>query len=148
MHSWGSFSFVDPEHKVSFVLRMIGREGFEEQGSISWHALQLCFLCTMTKINFCYQATVLAIWFLIVWQFDNSWQWICPNANIAQCTTGIGLRFFIIYIVLSINGAVFFSYNSTILQHLCNFSLVVVISFCFFVLFVFCFLFIFFSLFI
>ena len=137
MLSWGSFSFFDPEHKASFVLRIKGGEGFEEQGSISWHALQLfvCFLCTMTKINFCYHATVLAIWFSIVWQFDNSSPWICPN--IAQCTIGIGLRFFIL--VLSINGAVFFSYNSTILQFSCNFSLVVVNSFCLFVVFFVCF---------
>ena len=96
----------------------------------------------MTKINFCYHAMALAIWFLIVWQFENSWPWICPN--IAQCTIGIGLRFFIL--VLSINGAVFFSSNSTILQFSCNFSLVVVNYFCSFVvfLFVFCFLFLFF----
>ena len=115
MLSWGSFSFFDPEHKASFVLRIKGGEGFEEQGSISWHALQLfvCFLCTMTKINFCYHATVLAIWFLIVWQFDNSSSWTC--LNIAQCTIAIGLRFFIL--ILSISGAVFFFvqfYNFTI----------------------------------
>ena len=130
MLSWGSFSYFDPEHKASFVLRIKSGEGFEEQGSISWHALQLfvCFLCTMTKINFCYHATVLAIWFSIVWQFDNSSSWTCPN--IAQCTTEIGLHFFIL--ILSISGAVFFSYNSTILQFSSNFSLVVANSVCLF----------------
>ena len=138
MLSWGSFSFFDPELKASFVLRIKGGERFEEQGSISWHALQLfvCFLCTMTKINFCYHATVLAIWFSIVLQFDNSSPWIF--LNIAQCTIGIGLRFFIL--VLSINGAVFVSYNSIILQFSCNFSLVVVNSFSLFVVFFVCFL--------
>ena len=33
--SWGSFSYFGPEHKASFVLRIKGGEGFEEQGSIS-----------------------------------------------------------------------------------------------------------------
>ena len=141
MLSWGSFSFFDPEHKASFVLRIKGGEGFEEQGSISWHALQLfvCFLCTMTKINFCYHATVLAIWFSIVWQFDNSSSWTCPN--IAQCNIGIGLHFFTL--ILSISGDVFFSYSSAILQFSYNFSLVVANSVCLFVCFV---LFCFFSL--
>ena len=50
-----------------------------------------------------------SIWFSIVWQFDNSSSWTCPN--IAQCTIGIGLRLFIL--ILSVSSAVFFSYNST-----------------------------------
>ena len=112
MLSWGSFSNFDPEHKASFVLRIKSWEGFEEQSSISWHALQLfaCFfMYIMTRINSCYHATVLAIWFSIVWQFDNSSSWTCPN--IAQCTIGIGLRLFIL--ILSVSNAVFFR---TILQ--------------------------------
>ena len=124
MFSWGSFSYFDPEHKASFVLRIKGVEVFEEQGSISWHALQLFVVCMffmyiMTKINFCYHTTVLAIWFSILWQFDNSSSWTC--SNIAQCTVGIGLHFFIL--VLSISHAVCFSYNSTILKFSYNFSL-------------------------
>ena len=83
----------------------------------------------MTKINFCYHATVLVIWFSIEWQFDNSSSWTCQN--IAQCMIGIRLRFFIL--VLSISGPVFFLYNSAILQFLYNFSLAVANSvlFCF-----------------
>ena len=134
MLSWGSFSYFDPEHKTSFVLRIKSGEGFEEQGSISWHALQqfVCFfMYIMTKINFCYHATVLAIWFSIVWQFDNSSSWTCPN--ITQCTVGIGLHFFTV--ILSVSGAVFFSYNSTILQFSYNFSLVVANFVCLFVCF-------------
>ena len=111
MLSWGSFSYFDPEHKASFVLRIKGGEGFEEQGSISWHALQLfiCFLCTMTKINFCYHTTVLAIWFSIVWQFDNS----IPRHEFVQI-----------------------SHNAR-LESDCAFSLVVANSVCLFVLFCF-----------
>ena len=99
------------------------------------------FIYIMTKINFYYHATVLAIWFYIAWQFDNSSSWTCPN--IAQCTIGIGLRFFIL--ISSISGAVFFSYNSTILQFSHNFSLVVDNSVCLFVC-LFCFVLFFFSL--
>ena len=36
----------------------------------------------MSKINFCYHATVQAIWFLIVWQIDSSLSRTC--LNIAQ----------------------------------------------------------------
>ena len=68
------------------------------------------FMYIMTKINFCYHATVQAIWFSIVWLIDNSSSRTC--LNIAQCTIGIGLRFYIL--VLSVSGAVFFSYNFTI----------------------------------
>ena len=89
------------------------------------------FMYIMTKIIFCYHATVLAIWFLIVWQFDNSSSWTC--LNIAQCTIAIGLRFFIL--ILSISGAVFSSYNYTILQFSYNFWLVVANSVCLLVLF-------------
>ena len=89
------------------------------------------FMYIMTKIIFCYHAMVLAIWFLIVWQFDNSSSWTC--LNIAQCTIAIGLRFFIL--ILSISGAVFFSYNYTILQFSYNFWLVVANSVCLLVLF-------------
>ena len=37
MLSWGS-SYFDPEHKTSFVLRIKGGEGFEEQGSYVFYA--------------------------------------------------------------------------------------------------------------
>ena len=87
----------------------------------------------MSKINFCYHATVQAIWFLIVWQIDSSLSRTC--LNIAQWTIGIGLRFYIL--VWPVSGAVFFSYNFTIFQFSYNFSLVVANSICFFLLFFF-----------
>ena len=62
------------------------------------------FMYIMTKINFCYHAMVQAIWFSIVWLIDNSSSRTC--LNIAQCTIGIGLRFYIL--VWSVSGAFFF----------------------------------------
>ena len=58
----------------------------------------------MNKINFCYHATVQAIWFSIVWQIDNSLSRTC--LNIAQWAIGIWLHFYIF--VWSVSDAVFF----------------------------------------
>ena len=124
MLSQGSFSYFDPEHKVSFVLRIKGRGAFEEQGSYVF------FMYIMTKINACYHATVQVICFSIVWQIDNSLS--RAFLNIAQCTIGIDCA------STSLFGQwrrLFFSYNFTILQFSYNFSLVV--ANCFF--FIFCF---------
>ena len=74
---------------------------------------------------------------------NHSWTPFCLNMseylvwrtclNIAQCTIGIRLRFYIL--VLSVSGAVFFFFFRTILQFSYNFSLVVANSVCFFVCF-------------
>ena len=47
----------------------------------------------MTKINFCYHATVQTIWFSVVWLIDNSLSRTC--LYITQCTIVIWLRFYI-----------------------------------------------------
>ena len=131
----GSFSYFDPEYKASFVLKIKGEGQGRVEGlrnKVQFHDM-LCncmfVMYIMTKINFCYHAAVLVIWFSIEWQFDNSSSWTCQN--IAKCMIEIRLRFFIL--VLSISGPVFFLYNSAILQFLYNFSLAVANSvlFCF-----------------
>ena len=147
--SWGSFSYFDPEHKANFVLKIKGGGGEEGRGGrvrgtrfyfmTCSATVCMCVMYIMTKINFCYHATVVVIRFSIEWQIGNSSSWTCRN--IAQCMIGIRLRFFIL--VLSISGPVFFSYNSTILQFLYNFSLAVANSVLFY--FVFCFFFTLFS---
>ena len=119
---------------MGFVLRIKGGEGLEEQGSYVF------FMYIMTKVNFCYHATVQAIWFWIVWQIDNSLSRTC--LNIAPCTIGTGLRFYIL--VWSVSGAVSFFVQFYNLQfyNFCTISLWSLQTLFFFLLLflVFCFL--------
>ena len=95
----------------------------------------------MTKINFCYHTTALAVWFSIVCNLT------IPRHELtnlsSECRTMHDLnRIALLHPYFVKQWRRLFSYNSTILQFSCNFSLVVVNSFCLFVVFFVCFLFV------
>ena len=92
----------------------------------------------MTKINFCYHATALAIWFSIVCNLTIPRHGLTNLSS--ECRTMHDLnRIALLHPYFVKQRRRLFSYNSTILQFSCNFSLVVVNSFCLFVVFFVCF---------
>ena len=128
--SWDSVSYFDPEHKASFVLRIKSGKGFEEQGSIWWHALQLfvCFLLRNDQDQFLLPRNGFSD---LILDFVAIWPFLVMNLP-EYCTMHDWNRIALLHPnFVNQWRRLFFR---TILQFSYNFSLVVANSVCLFVL--------------